>query len=112
MTHTIASSNHSFTSNLQELIQYPTSGISSQILLKDDNSQYTLLYLAAGKDINEHTSTRNGVITVVEGRGTIKLDGKDIDLIPGVFIFMPANMPHAIQAQENLAFLLALSERS
>jgi nitric oxide dioxygenase len=68
--------------------------------------------LAEGTKIDEHTSTRNAVITVVEGKGNINLEGKDIALAPGVFVFMPANSPHAVQAQENLAFILALSEHS
>lgn len=110
MNTIVASSNHSFTATLPDLIEYPTSGIISKVLVKDNNSQYSLFCLAAGTEIDEHTSTRNAVITVVEGRGNINLEGKDIALAPGVFVFMPANTPHAVQAQENLAFVLALSE--
>jgi len=106
----IATSNNSFTANLQDLIEYPTSGILSKVLLKDSNTQYTLFCLAAGTDIDEHTSTRNALITVVEGTGNLNLEGKDIALASGVLVFMPANAPHAVQAQENLAFTLALSE--
>ncbi len=110
MNSTIATSNNSFATNLQDLIEYPTSGILSKVLLKDKNSQYSLFCLAAGTEIDEHTSTRNAVITVVEGSGNLNLEGKDIALAPEVFIFMPANAPHAVQAKENLAFILALSE--
>lgn len=110
MNSAIATSHHSFTTTLQDLIEYPSSGILSKVLLKDRNSQYSLFCLAPGTEIDEHTSTRNAVITVVEGRGNLNLEGKEIALKPGVFIFMPANAPHAVQAQENLAFTLALSE--
>ena len=110
MNTTVAKSSDSFAANLQDLIEYPTSGILSKVLLKDKNSQYSLFCLAAGTDIEEHTSTRNAVITVVEGSGNLNLEGKDLVLAPGVFIFMPANAPHAVQAKENLAFILALSE--
>ena len=110
MNTTIASSNSSFNATLQDLIEYPTSGMNNKVLLTDNNSQYNLLCLAAGTDIKEHTSTRNAVITVIEGTGNLNLEGKDLDLVPGVFIFVPANAPHAVQAKENLAFTLALSE--
>lgn len=110
MNTTVVNSNQSFVAALQDLIEYPTSGILSKVLLKDDNSQYSLFCLAAGTEIDEHTSTRNAVIIVVEGTGNLNLEGKDIALVPGVFIFMPANAPHAVQAKENLAFILALSE--
>ncbi len=107
---TVATNNHSFNATLQDLIEYPTHGINSKVLLKDNNSQYSLFCLAAGTEIDEHTSTRNAVITVIEGKGNLNLEGKDIALTPGVFIFMAANAPHAVQAQENLSFTLALSE--
>ncbi|MGB5713485.1 MAG: cupin domain-containing protein, partial [Waterburya sp.] len=107
----ITSSNNSFiAANLQDLIEYPTSGILSKVLLKDKNIQYSLFCLAAGTEIEEHTSTRNAVVTVVEGTGNLNLEGKDIELTPGVFVFMPANAPHAVQAKDNLAFILTLSE--
>jgi nitric oxide dioxygenase len=111
MTTTIAFSHDSFTATLQDLIEYPTTGLTSKLLLKDDNSQYKLLCLTAGTNINGHTSTRNAVITVVDGIGKLNLEGKEIALAPGVFAFIPANAPHAVQAQENLSFVLALSEQ-
>ena len=106
----VATSQTSFKTNLQDLIEYPSSGILSQVLFKDNNSQHSLFCLAAGTEIDEHTSTRNAVITVVEGAGNLNLEGKDIALTPGVFVLMPANAPHAVQAQEKLTFTLALSE--
>jgi nitric oxide dioxygenase len=112
MNTTVASSNTSFAATLHDLIEYPTSGLFSKVLLKDNNTQYNLFCLAASSQIEEHTSTRNAVITVLEGRGNINLEGKDIALAPGVFVFMPANAPHAVQAQENLAFVLAMHEHS
>ena len=110
MSGTLASVNNSFTATLQDLIEYPKQGILSKVLLKDNNSQYTLFCLAKGTEIEEHTSTRNAVVTVIEGEGTLTLDGREIVLNPGVFVFMPANAPHALQAKENLSFLLTLSE--
>ncbi len=112
MNTIVASSNNSFTATLQDLIEYPTSGILSKVLVKNNNSKYSLFCLLAGAEIDEHTSTRNAVMTVVEGRGKINLEEKDIALAPGVFVFIPANVSHAVQARENLAFVLALSEDS
>ena len=109
---TVATFNNSFSATFQDLIEYPSSGILSKVLLKDNNSQYSLFCLAAGTEIDEHTSTRNAVIMVVEGKGNLNLEGKNISLTPGVFVCMPANAPHALQADEKLAFLLILSEHS
>lgn len=96
--------------NLKDKIEYPKAGILSQVLTQDAHSQYTLFCLPAGTSIAEHTSTRNATIHVLEGQGQLTLDGHNISLEPNVFVLMPANAPHALQAKENLAFLLVLSE--
>ncbi|BAY71595.1 cupin domain-containing protein [Anabaena sp. FACHB-709] len=97
---------------LQEQVEYPRSGIKSQVIFQDTACQYTLFCLAATTEISEHTSTRNAAIHVLEGKGLLNLSGQDITLIPGVFILIPANAPHALKSEENLAFLLTLSEKS
>lgn len=97
-------------SQLKDKIEYAETGVLSKVLLKLPYCQYTLFCLAAGTDISEHTSTRNAVVQVLEGQGILTLEGQEIGLEPGVFVFMPANAPHALKAESNLAFLLTLSE--
>jgi quercetin dioxygenase-like cupin family protein len=95
---------------LRETIEYPAAGVLSKILVKDNNCQYSLFCLAAGTEISEHSSARNATVNVVEGKGILTLEGKDIVLETGVFVFMPAHAAHALKAEENLAFILTLSE--
>jgi quercetin dioxygenase-like cupin family protein len=97
--------------DLIEAIAYAPEGIRSKILLEDHNCRYTLMTLTAGLYLTEHISPRNATVHVISGKGVLTLNGKDIALAPGAFIFMPATVRHAIQAQENLAFLLTLSEQ-
>lgn len=103
-------SNTSLATQLRTEIQYPAGGVLSKVLVKTANCQYTLFCLASSTDISEHTSSKNAGLTVIEGKGILTLEGRDIALEPGVFVFMPANAPHALKAEENLAFLLTLSE--
>jgi quercetin dioxygenase-like cupin family protein len=109
MTTTILSFQSTFT-HLREHIEYPEAGVLSKVLLQSKVCQYTLFCLAADTEISEHTSTRNAVVQGLEGKGVLTLEGKDIDLVPGGFIVMPANAPHALRAITNLAFLLSLSQ--
>ncbi|WP_293153960.1 MULTISPECIES: cupin domain-containing protein [unclassified Microcoleus] len=97
--------------DLAEAIVYAPEGIRSQVLLEDANCRYTLMTLIAGTHIAEHASPRNATVHVIEGRGILTLEGKDIDLASGVFLVMPAAARHAIQAKDNLAFLLTFSEQ-
>ena len=102
----------SLKAQLKDKIEYPEAGILSKALFKDRYCQYTLFCLTKGTDIAEHTSTRNATVNVIAGTGVLTLEGEDIALEPGVFIVMPANAPHALTADENLAFLLTLSDAS
>ena len=95
----------------KEVIEYAPTGIKSKILLEDGNCQYILMSLSLEKAISEHTNPRNATVNVIEGEGILTLGGKEISLEAGVFIFIPANAPHAVQSSSELAFLLTLSEQ-
>ena len=101
--------NKSFSKNLNELMQFPKEGIYSTVLTKADSYNYTLMCLSGGADIDEHTSTKDGVVQVLKGKGTFKLFDQEIKMEQGVFIFMPKNTPHSLRADEDLAILLALT---
>lgn len=96
---------------LPDQINYPEKGILSKVLLQDSSCQYNLFCLAAGTEIAEHTSSRNATVNVIDGTGTLTLEGTVIDLQSGTFVFMPAHAPHALRANTNLAFLLTLSDK-
>lgn len=99
------------TSALQiyEQLEYPAAGLRKKVLLKDNNCQYTLMCLAAGTDIAEHSAPRNATVQVLAGRGALTISGQRISLEPGIFIVIPASATHVLHASENLAFLLTLS---
>lgn len=95
---------------LPDQIEYRQSGIVNKLLLKSNTCEYRLLCLATGTEMAEHTNPNNAVVQGLEGKGVVTLAGQDIPLEPGVLIVMPAHTPHALQATENLSFLLTLSK--
>lgn len=95
--------------DLEEMMEFPREGVFSKVLVKTDISNHTLMCLAKGSGISEHTSTREAAVTVLKGRGTFVLSGKKIKMEPGVFIFMPRNAAHSLSAKEDLAIILSLS---
>ncbi|KGK99735.1 cupin [Methanococcoides methylutens] len=99
-----------FSKDLSELMQFPSEGIFSTVLAKAEDYNYTLMCLAAGTNIDEHTSTKTGVVQVLKGKGIFRLFDNDIEMKEGTFIFMPANAPHSLHADEDLAILLCLTK--
>jgi nitric oxide dioxygenase len=94
--------------NLESLMAFPKEGIFSTVLLKGEESNCTLMCLAKGTDISEHTSTREATVVVLKGSGIFMLNNEEIEMKPGVFIFMQKNAPHSLSADEDLAILLTL----
>ncbi len=98
-----------FSKDLDKLMQFPKEGVFSTVLAKSDSYNYTLMCLAKGSDIDEHTSTKTGVVQVLKGKGVFKLFDEEIEMKEGVFIFMPKDAPHSLKAEEDLAILLCLT---
>lgn len=97
-----------FSKDLNGLMQFPKEGIFSTVLAKSDNYNHTLMCLAKGTDIDAHTSSKDGVVLVLKGKGTFVLQSERIEMKPGVFIFLPANTVHSVKADDDLSFLLLL----
>jgi nitric oxide dioxygenase len=96
--------------NIKELIEYPSEGILSKEILKNDKIDVTLFCMAAGTEIDDHTSTRSGFVSVVDGKGVFNLEGEDIEMVSGVFIPMAENAVHSLGAKENTSFILVLNK--
>jgi len=91
--------------NLRELADYKKPGVSRKALVKNGQNSFSLLCLTAGTKMPEHSALRPVSLTVIEGSGVLTFGGQEITLQPGIFVYMPANTPHALHALENLAFL-------
>ena len=95
-----------------DVIEYSKTGVKRKILLEDGNCQYALMSLVPGMQIAEHVSSCNATVNVIEGQGVLTLEGREIMLVLGGLVFVPANARHAFKAMTNLAFLLTLSEQT
>lgn len=93
---------------IKELVEYPKGGVLSKVIAKTQKNNVTLFCMAKGTDISEHTSTKEGFVYVVEGKGSFTLEGEEIAMLPGVFIILPRNAKHSLRAEENTAFILSL----
>jgi quercetin dioxygenase-like cupin family protein len=98
-----------FFKDLNDMIKYPKEGIYSTVLAKSDTYNYTLMCLSKGTNIDTHTSTKNGVVYVISGKGKFTLFDNLIDMKPGIVIFMPKNAPHSLEAVDDVSILLCLT---
>ena len=94
--------------NIKEMVEYPKEGILSKQIAKTKKQDVTLFCMAKDAELDEHTSTKQAFIYVVEGKGVFNLEGKEIKMLPGVIIFMKENAVHSLRAEENTAFIISL----
>jgi nitric oxide dioxygenase len=94
--------------NIKELIEYPKEGILSKEIVKGEKQDVGLFCMAKGTEIDKHTSTKQGFVYVLEGKGIFNLEGEDIEMKEGVFIQMKENAVHSLMAEENTSFILSL----
>jgi len=94
--------------NIKDMIEYPKEGILSKEIIKNGKTDVSLFCMAASSEISGHTSTKKGFVYVLEGGGVFNLKGKNIKMLPGVFIHMKENMVHSLKAKENTSFMLIL----
>lgn len=96
------------TENINKLIKYSKKGVLSKVIAKSNKIDVTLFCMAEGTELSEHTSTKQGYVYVIEGDGIFNLEGKDIKMSSGVFIYMKENSIHSLKVSKNTSFILSL----
>ena len=65
-----------------------------------------LFAFAPGQELTEHTSTREALIHVLDGRGEITLGSETVEAGAGTLIRMAPKLPHSVHAHSPLRMLL------
>jgi quercetin dioxygenase-like cupin family protein len=94
--------------DLNELIQYSEDSIVSKTVVDKPVGTITLFAFDKGQQLSEHTAPYDAVIQVIDGEGTVLIDGKENKLTAGEIIIMPANIPHSVSANEKFKMMLIM----
>ena len=94
--------------DLEAMVDVAEQGIVSKAIVENEHHKLIHFTLAAGQELSEHTASVPAVIQVLQGRGTVKLGGETYEGRPGMLYYMPADLKHAVVADEDLVFLLTM----
>ncbi len=89
-------------------ISYQTDGIVSKRIIQKEKGNITLFAFDAGQKLSEHTAPFDALVQVMQGSAEIVIGGKPHQLTAGQSIIMPANIPHAVNANEKFIMLLTM----
>lgn len=94
--------------NLEEMVEYSSGGVISKQVLKNQSGNITLFSFDKGQGLTEHTAPFDAVVQVLDGEAQITIGG-NLNLVrKGESIIMPANVSHALQAEERFKMLLTM----
>ena len=93
---------------LETLIGYAPDSIVSKTILDKHVGTVTLFAFDKGQKLSEHTSPYDAIVLVTEGRAVVVIDGRAQGVAAGQIIIMPANVPHAVEANERFKMLLIM----
>jgi len=96
------------TTNLKGLIAYQEGSIVSREIIKKPVGTVTVFAFDQGQGLSEHTAPFDAMVNVIEGEAEIMISGKAHKVKEGEFIIMPANQPHAVQAQKRFKMMLVM----
>jgi quercetin dioxygenase-like cupin family protein len=94
--------------NLLANIEIPRDGTLSRTLHRDDKVKVVLFGFAGGQELSQHTASVPAIIEILQGDVRVTLDGEEKELSSNSWIFMEANVPHAVYAKTDAVMLLTM----
>jgi len=93
---------------LTSLVKYTVDSIVSKTILDKPVGTITLFAFDKGQKLSEHTSPYDAVLQVIDGSAQLTIGSKEIRAAAGEIVIMPANIPHAVMAEEKYKMLLTM----
>jgi quercetin dioxygenase-like cupin family protein len=94
--------------NLEKNVDYADGSVVSQTLLKKEIGNITLFAFDSGQGLSEHTAPFDAVVYILDGQAEITIGEKTSTVNSGEMLIMPANVPHALHAEEKFKMLLVM----
>ena len=95
--------------NLAEVVEYQEGKIVSKNLVAKPNLVMTIMSFWKGESLDPHKAPGDALVTVLDGEWKYYVDAKPFIVKKGESAVLPANIPHAVEAEtENFKMLLIL----
>jgi quercetin dioxygenase-like cupin family protein len=94
--------------DLCNLVDCQAGQVISRTLAQNKYLNLTVFAFAKGEGLSTHHSNGDALVQVLEGTGTLTIDGQAHTLKAGETIVLPANIPHAVNAPEDFKMLLTV----
>jgi len=94
--------------NVAALVEYTDDSIVSKTIVDKPAGTLTLFAFDKGQKLSEHTAPYDAVVQILDGKARLTIGSKDVEVVSGQIIIMPANVPHAVSADVKFKMLLTM----
>lgn len=94
--------------SLEGLIQYQNGAIVSKIISKKDTGSITLFAFDKGQSLSTHSVPYDAFVEIIDGKAKITISDTEFIVEKGKILIMPANLPHSVEADEQMKMLLVM----
>jgi quercetin dioxygenase-like cupin family protein len=94
--------------NLAALVEYSEDSIVSKTIVDKPAGAITLFAFDKGQKLSEHRAPYDVVVQILDGKARLTIGGKDGEFVAGQIVVMPADVPHAVSADERFKMLLTM----
>lgn len=93
---------------LADLVEYREGQVVSRTFVQTGNTSLTLFAFDAGEGLSTHTAAGDAFVQILDGEASITIGGAEMTVKAGEVVAMPANVPHALQANTRFKMLLVV----
>lgn len=97
--------------DINTMLKYQDGAVVSRVILKKETGNVTVFAFDKGQELSEHTAPFDAIVQVVDGNAMVSIGGKSNALQAGQMIIMPANIPHALVADEKFKMILTMLKK-
>ncbi len=90
------------------LVNYQEGSVVSRTVIDKKVGTVTMFAFAKEQGLSEHTAPYDAFVYILDGTGTVNINGTDHEVKQDEFIIMPANIPHSLRANQQFKMMLVM----
>jgi quercetin dioxygenase-like cupin family protein len=93
---------------VNDLVQYQDGTVASRMIVFKKTGTITMFAFDAGEGLSEHSAPFDAILTVTDGVAEVSIAGAPSTVRSGEMIILPANIPHAVRAEQKFKMTLTM----
>ena len=90
------------------IVEYQDESVVSRTVMDKDVGTVTLFAFDEGQGLSEHVTPYDALVQILDGEAEITISGQAPTVKAGQMLIMPANKPHALDANVRFKMMLIM----